>query len=79
MSAWHLWGGRLEPLLALALALLLVAAAWLAAAPSALAAKEVVRLSDVAQDPGVLAVAALLLVAAWLGIAGGWRSGHRHR
>ena len=79
MRARHQWGDRVEPLLALILAWLLVAAAWLAAAPSALAAKEVFRLSDVAHDPRVLAVAALLVLAAWLGIAGGWRPGHRHR
>lgn len=79
MRERHLSGSRVEPLLAIILAWLLVVTAWLAAAPTALAAKEVVRLSDVAQDPRVLAVAALLVLAAWLGIAGGWRPGHRHR
>lgn len=72
------WEGRLGPLLAIILAGLLVAAAWLAAAPSAVAAKDVVRLADAAGDPGVMAVAALLFLAAWLGL-GGWRPGHRHR
>lgn len=78
MGARHLRGARLVALLAMILAWLMVAAAWLAAAPSALAAKQVIRFADAAQDPRVLAVAALLLAAAWLGI-GGWRTGHRHR
>ena len=74
----HRRQGRLAPLLDIILAWILVTAIWLAGAPSALAAKDVVRLADAARDPGVLAVAALLLLAAWLGF-GGWRSGHRHR
>ncbi len=55
------------------------AGAWLAAASPALAARQVIRLADAAQDPRLLAIAAVLLLAAWLGIAGGWRTGHRHR
>ncbi len=54
-------------------------AAWLAAAPSAIGATQVFRLTDIAEDPRVLAILALLALAAWLGFAGSWRTGHRHR